>query len=163
MSSVLSLPAVRSSVAAVLAFAVFGAAPAEARRGDRPARCDVTHDHRSHAANYYDFYAADRFYRAGPYRTAGVSVTIGRNDYYGGRGYRGRPRNQIVFRDVIPTRGQARIIVTEEIVYRGRSNRGRRVCTIAPVGRDANLVPYRRLQRIAAQSCSRGAAVRIRA
>ena len=161
MRSILGSPAFRAGLAAVLSFAALGAAPAEAQRrgGGRPPVCDTVHDHRAHNADYYDFYAADRFYRAGPYRAARADFRGGRNGYAD----RGRRANrEIVYRDVLPTRGRARIVVTEEIVWR-RRGRPDRVCTVAAVGRDADLVPVRRLRRVAETHCSRRAAIRIRA
>ncbi|NOX93708.1 MAG: hypothetical protein GXP04_01025 [Alphaproteobacteria bacterium] len=49
----------------------------------RPEICTVDHDHRSHAANYYNYYPADKYFRAGKYRRSGVSfsITIGDSNY----------------------------------------------------------------------------------
>ncbi len=147
--------------AAVLALGVSTPASADRGRDFRPDYCDVDHDHRSHAADYYDYYPADRFYRAGrTNRNAGLRY---RHDpYAAGFSSRRQPftrRSKLVSRDIFATRGRASIVVTEEVVF---SRRGaRRVCTVAPRGPDRNLVPYRRLQRIANRSCSRFARVRI--
>ncbi len=60
---------------------------------EKPAYCNINHDHRSHNANYYDYYPQDNYYRAGPYRSphksSGVSfsITIG-DGYSNGRRYR---------------------------------------------------------------------------
>jgi hypothetical protein len=60
---------------------------------DKPAYCNIDHDHRSHNANYYDYYPQDKYYRAGPYRSSrqnsGVSFSITVGDgHSNGRRYR---------------------------------------------------------------------------
>lgn len=180
MRSVRGSQFTRVIASAVMALIFIGAAPAEARGGrdrDRPGQCANDHDHRSHAANYYDYYAPDRYYRAGAYRGGGVTVTIGDpravnngRGYYSDRGFndrrgyvdpRARRGSEVVYRDVIPARGAARIIVTEEIVYGRRG--AVRVCTVEAVGRDAWDISNRRLRQIAQRNCSRQASIRIRA
>ncbi|VAW08406.1 hypothetical protein MNBD_ALPHA05-360 [hydrothermal vent metagenome] len=60
---------------------------------EKPAYCNIGHDHRSHNADYYDYYQQDKYYRAGPYRSphkssgVSLSITIG-NGYSSGRRYR---------------------------------------------------------------------------
>ncbi len=158
MRAVLAQPAVRAAISAALTFAFIGIAPAEAR--NRAAPCDVVYDDRGRAFTPRGCVAGDRFYRAGPNRTVVVRGDVSRVGYRGANRAR-RGGRQLVFRDVIPARGRARIIVTEEIVYRRRGPR--RVCTVTPVGVDADLIRYRRLERVAARSCSRRARIRIRA
>lgn len=139
------------------------------RRSDygRPEHCDLSHDHRSHAANYYNYYPADRYSRAGAYRGSGVSLTVQvgdrgyrrddhrdrgdsyYNDYgYGGRYSDGRP----VHREVYDTRYRARIVLVEEVV---RTRHGPHlVCTVSARGPEAHYVPYGRLRSVAARECS---------
>ena len=141
----------------------------------RPDPCSVDHDHRSHHADYYDYYAADKYYRAGPYRKGGLSFSIrlgdnGYVDFHDGyarydrydrgrrHGYRGR-RGRVLNREVYDTRYRARIVLTEEVV---RTRRGPRlVCTVAARGPEADYVSKRRLKRIARRDCSHRARVRI--
>ncbi|MEO0983537.1 MAG: hypothetical protein AAFX03_12895 [Pseudomonadota bacterium] len=168
MRSVLAYPVIRAAIAAAVTLTFIGLAPAEAQHRDRVARCDVVYDQFGRPVAKRNCVSEDRFFRAGPNR-AGAVATIGRDgridrrgrrgDFY--RGERGRRGGRdIVFRDVIPARGRARIIVTEEIVYRRRGPR--RICTVTPVGVDAGFIPYRRLERVAARNCSRRARIRIR-
>lgn len=136
----------------------------------RPEYCAIDHDHRSHDANYYDYYPADKYYRAGPYRRTGMtlSVRIGDRGYRGGRhenyynryGYGGRyNRGRPVHREVYDTRFRARIVLTEEVNY---SRRGPRlICTVSVRGPEARYVPYGRLRRIAVRECSPRARIRI--
>jgi len=132
----------------------------------RPDPCYIDHDHRSHHADYYNYYPADKYYRAGPYRRSGLSFSIrlGDNGYLSlsdrGRrhGYRGR-RGRIMNREVYRTRYRARIVLTEEVV---RTRRGPRlVCTVSARGPQADYVSKRRLRRIARRECSHRARVRI--
>lgn len=161
--------------------AVTLAATSSAMAGYKPDYCDHDHDHRSHHANYYDYYAHDKYYRAGPYRNSGVSfsITIGddryhdydrrydrRYDYYArdrryrgkNHGYRGR-QGRIVNRQVFDTRHRARIVLIEEVV---RTKRGPRLlCTVEARGREAGYVSKRRMKRIANNHCSPRARVRV--
>lgn len=170
----------KTLIAAAIGAGTLGLATANA--APRPDFCDVDHDHRSHAANYYNHYDHDRYYRAGPYRGSGVSLTIrvGDNDRYDrydrrdrryndrryndrrydGRrnGYRG-DRGRIVHREVFNTRHRARIVLTEEVV---RTRRGPRlICNIRVRGPEAGYVSNKRLRRIARNQCSSRARVNI--
>ncbi len=84
--------------AGITSLFVLAVAPASAL--DKPGLCKYDHDHRSHAANYYDYYKKDRFFRAGPFRgTLAVAFNGGkyygkdtrykRTGYYNNRGYKG--------------------------------------------------------------------------
>ena len=154
-------------VAAIAAGAAFMASQAAADY--RPAYCPTDHDHRAHDANYYDYYDADRYYRAGNYRSDY------RRDYrrdrryyrdgrrYRDRGYRGRrnyrSRSEVVFRRNIDLRRyRAHVTVVEEN-YWTRSGRVQRVCSVVPKGPDAYHVPQRRLSKIARRNCSRYARI----
>ncbi|PQA88644.1 hypothetical protein [Hyphococcus luteus] len=155
----------------------FGAASA----AHRPDPCRIDHDHRSHAANYYNYYAADKYYRAGAYRPSGVtfSIRFGDHDYdrrsrhhdrydrYDDRGrrngyrgaHRGRGGGRLVNREVYDTRYRARIVLSERVV---RTRRGPRlICTVDARGPQARYVPNRRLHRIARRECSRRADIRV--
>ncbi|MEO0398035.1 MAG: hypothetical protein AAF224_01285 [Pseudomonadota bacterium] len=145
-----------TKVFAVLLTGVFliGVAPAEARDRDRADICRDDFDRRVNDRRCRDYYAAngryDRFDRRAERRFDR------RNNRYD----RGRRRgSEIIYRDVIPTRGRARIVVVEEIFYR-RDGR-RRVCTVSTRGPDGDFVPYRRLRKAARNHCSRRARVRI--
>ena len=162
-------------IAGALAIAAMGAGAAFAK----PAYCSHDHDHRSHAADYYNYYGHDRYYRAGAYRDGGLSISVRlgdsdrydrrgryddrhdydrRNGYRGRDGYRGR-EGRIVNREVYDTRYRARIILTEEIV---RTRHGPRlICTVDARGPQARYVPNKHLRRIARRECSRRADVRI--
>ncbi len=156
-------------IAGALAMAALGAGAAFAK----PAYCSHDHDHRSHAADYYNYYAPDRYYRAGAYRDGGLSISVrlGDNDRYDRRprysdrhdygrrhGHRGRD-GRIVNREVYDTRYRARIVLIEEVV---RTRRGPRlICTVDARGPQARYVPDRHLRRIARRECSRRADVRI--
>ena len=153
-------------IAAVTGLLALGATSASASY--QPDICDVGHDHRSHAANYYDYYPADQYSRAGPYRDQGVrfSITIGdrydrRADYSDrGRrnGYRGRD-GRVVNKQVFDTRHRARIVLIEEAV---RTRRGPRlVCTVEARGPEARYVSERRLRRIARDNCSPRARIKV--
>lgn len=148
----------------------------EHRSDHRPDYCDIDHDHRSHASNYYDFYAPDRYFRAGSYRGSGLQVSIRVGDrYHNDRNYRGRDyrrddryyrasdrgrRGRVVHRETFETRYRARIVLKEEIV---RSRRGHRrlVCTVKARGPEARYVSERRMYRIANRKCSPRARVRV--
>lgn len=156
----------KALIAGGLAFAALGVSAASAHKPD-PCRHD--HDHRSHAADYYNYYPSDRYYRAGSYRPSGLSVSIslgdhdydrGRYDRYDGYGRRNGYRDsRVVNREVYDTRYRARIILTEEVV---RTRHGPRlVCTVDARGPDARYVPNKHLRRIARNECSHRAEVRI--
>lgn len=159
----------KSIVTGAFAVLALGLTAASADHNDRykPAYCDIDHDHRSHDANYYDYYAHDRYYRAGPYRGSGVSFSVRFGDgYYNDRrnydgrrhGYRGRS-GRIVNKQTYPTRYRARIVLIEEIKHRRRGPR--LVCTVEARGPEAHYVPTRRLHRIANRECSPRARVRV--
>lgn len=148
--------------------AAFGGAQAAAEY--RPDCCDVDHDHRSHNASYYDYYDADNYYRAGPYRGAASykgQARRGHNDRrYNDRRYNSRdydsydykPRSRVVNRRTYRTRYNARIVLVEEIYYT-KSGREQLVCSVLAKGRDAYYVPRRQLKRIANRGCSRYARI----
>ncbi len=159
-------------IAAVTGLLALGASSAFASY--KPDLCDVRHDHRSHAANYYDYYPADQYSRAGAYRDQGVSFSISFGDRYDNRrgrydrvdyydrgrrnGYRGRD-GRVVNREVFDTRHRARIVLIEEAV---RTRRGPRlVCTVEARGPEARYVSERRMHRIARNNCSPRARVRV--
>ncbi|WP_411819492.1 hypothetical protein ABFZ85_11765 [Hyphococcus formosus] len=131
----------------------------------RPDHCRHDHDHRSHAANYYNYYAADRYYRAGPYQKSGLSISVRLGDdrnhdrrYDRGYNYNSRER-RIVNREVFDTRYNARIVLTEQVV---RSRHGRQlICTVDARGRQAHRVPHKRLRKVARRNCSKRAQIRI--
>lgn len=143
----------------------------DSRRG-RPDRCGVDHDHRGHSPSYYDYYAPDRYFRAGAYRGGGVtlSIDVGNDRRYNDRRYndrryydrgyaRGRQdfgRSRIVRQRTFDTRGRARIILTEE-----EFRRGYRICTVTARGPDARFVSPQRMRSIARNNCSRRADIRI--
>ncbi|WDI32378.1 hypothetical protein PUV54_04120 [Hyphococcus flavus] len=159
----------KTMIAAILGAAALGASAAWAK----PAHCAHDHDHRSHAADYYDYYPGDRYSRAGPYRDSGVSFSITFGDsryddrydrrgrhYDRGRrnGYRG-DRARVVKRQTFNTRYRARIVLVEEVI---RTRGGPRLrCTVDARGPQARYVPYKRMRRIANRNCSRRAQVRI--
>lgn len=163
-----------TALAAAL-FAVLAAQTAAAN--DRPDYCAIDHDHRSHSANYYDYYDGDRYsragdYRGGDYRDRDYRDTDYRNgDYRGGRDhrrgrdrYRGdrygyRPRSEVVFRRDIDLRRYSAYVTVVEENYWTRSGRVQRVCSIVPKGRDAYHVPRRALSRIAHDNCSHRARI----
>lgn len=129
----------------------------------RPDRCDDDHDHRGHEARYYDYYPADRYYRAGPYRGDGYDDRYDRGRYddrydrgYGGRYDRG---SRVIRRDVFNTRYRARIFLVEEEFYTGRGVR--RVCTLDVRGPDRRYVPYGYVRSLAYRACSRRSEIRI--
>ncbi len=133
----------------------------------RPAHCDIDHDHRSHDSNYYDYYAPDRYYRAGAYRGTGVNVSVrygdrrhdqrhnARNYSRSGQGHHDR----VVNRQTFNTRYRARIVLTEKFV---QGRRGPRlVCTVKARGPEAHYVSDRRMHRVANQNCSPRARIRV--
>lgn len=163
---------IKSLVAGLIAVATLSTASAWAARPDI---CRADHDHRSHATDYYNYYPADSYYRAGPYRDSGVSfsITFGNDRSYNrsrdnrarryddrGRrnGYRGR-EGRIVNRQVFQTRYRARIVLVEEVV---RTRNGPRLlCTVDARGREAGYVPRKRLKRVARRNCSDRSRIRI--
>ena len=164
-------PIIKTFVA--LAFGTGVLAMAQASATYRPDHCPTNHDHRSHHANYYDYYPADRYYRAGPYRSKRTSRYDRRHDRYdrydryddhrydrrrGHRYDRYRPRSRVVHRETFPTRFRARITVVEEI-YWTRSGRRQLVCSVVVRGPEADYVPNRRLRRLANRNCSRRARI----
>ncbi len=162
---------IKAIAAGLVGFAAMGLTAASAK-DYRPDRCAVDHDHRSHSANYYDYYAGDRYYSGAYDRRnrsgASFSITFGSGDSYSNRrsdrrrgydnGYRSRG-NRVVSRRVLDTRFRARIVVKEEIVHRRRG--ARLICTVTPRGPEAEYVPYRRLKRVARNHCSPRARVKI--
>lgn len=141
-------PILKSLAAIALGVGVLGLAQASANY--RPDYCPRDHDHRSHTSNYYDYYAADRYYRAGPYRSSKRSYDR-RYDRRYDRHY--RPRSKVVHRQTYDTRYRAHIKLVEEI-YWTRSGRKQLVCSILVRGPEAYHVPHRRLRRIANRDCS---------
>ena len=160
----------KTMITLVLGAGVYGFAQAAA--SDRPDYCAIDHDHRSHNSSYYDYYDADKYYRAGSYRG-------GSNDRYDRRGSRDRydrggryddgygrggrygqrwARSRVVHRETFRTQYRARIVLVEEI-YWTRSGREQLVCSIVAKGREAHYVPQRRLRRIANRGCSSRARV----
>ena len=116
-------------------------------------------NHRSHRADDYDHYAKDRYYKAGPHRgDVSFSINIGKA-HYDRRYDRRRNARRVVYRDVFQTRYRARIVLTEEIVYRRKG--ARLVCTVRARGPEADYVSKRRIHRIANRHCSPRARVRV--
>ncbi len=160
---------IKAIIASVAMFGALGFAAANAKPSNhaKPAHCDIDHDHRSHNADYYNFYPHDSYYRAGPYRSSGLSfsITLGndrydRRDQYDGRrhGYRGDAARQ-VHREVFDTRYRARIVLSEEVV---RTRRGHQlVCNVSVQGPEARYVPDRRVRRIAKDNCSNRARINV--
>lgn len=156
---------IKTGLAVIVAAGTLVATQATAR-DYRPAYCPTTHDHRSHDANYYDYYDQDRYSRAGAYNARsdyrGRDNYRGRRDYRRGDRYRGRgyyrPRSEVVFKKNLNTRYDAYITVVEEN-YWTRSGRVQRVCSVVPKGPEAYYIPQRRLERVANRNCSRRARV----
>lgn len=160
---------IKAAIAGALGLLALGATAAFA--GYKPDYCDRNHDHRSHHANYYDYYAKDRYYRAGPYRgDVSFSVNFGNarhhrhydrryNHRYDHRYDRRRNARRVVYRDVFDTRYRARIVLTEEIVHRRKGTR--LVCTVRARGPEAEYVSKRRIHRIADRHCSPRARIRV--
>jgi len=123
----------------------------------RPDHCRLDHDHRFHAANYYDYYPADRYYRANP-RWNG---RYDRYDRYDRRAYRGRGRNRaIVNTRVVDVRGPGDVLVrtVRERGPRARRTRGPDVtCIVETRGRTR--IGRRGLRAIAADYCPRRARI----
>jgi hypothetical protein len=192
MSSLWKLLAPAAAGLAALGFTAASADHDDGYRSDRssyesvrPERCDIDHDHRSHNPDYYSYYSADRYSRAGAYRSAGYDDRYddGRNDRwdtdrddydrsdydrsdgrYRGRGYGdryGRARSRVVGRDTFRTGYRAEIALVEEIYYNTRSGNGQRVCTVRARGPEARLVTYSQLRRVAESHCSRRADIRV--
>ncbi len=145
------------------------------RSDHRPDFCDVDHDHRSHASNYYDYYSPDKYFRAGRYNGSGLTVSIRVGDRHGDRRYNDRHyrdndrryhradqrrRGRVVNRQSYDTRYRARIVLKEEVV-RGRRGNRRLVCTVTARGPEAGYVSKRRMHRIANRNCSPRARVRV--
>jgi len=146
---------------------------------DRPDPCEYDHDHRSHSVNYYDYYKKDKYYRAGPYRGAGFTISFGNrnyaksgyyrdgySDYRSRRGDRHRKKRykrnrgaKLVRSDYFRTKYDARILLTEKVFYNdyGKSI----VCSVKPVGYEAEYIPYKRLKRVAHKNCSYGSKIKI--
>lgn len=117
----------------------------------RPDFCNLSHDHRQHDAQYYDYYPKDNYYRDTSYR--------GDNSYRRDTSYRrdnrySRPRSRVVNRETYSTRYRAKIVLVEEVYYT-RSGRKQLVCSIVPKGPEAYYIKRQRLQRIANKGCSR--------
>lgn len=150
-------------------------APASAGGGfsvrfdSRPAFCHDDHDHRSHDANYYDYYPADRFSRAGNYdgkryddrRYDDRRYDDGRYDdrryddrrsgdrRYGDSYGRG---DRVTQRHEFPTRYKARIVLVEKLVWNGRFDDC--ICTVTAYGQDAGYISQRELRSVARNYCS---------
>ena len=169
---------------------VMAAVPVAASALERPDPCYVEHDHRSHQADYYTYYEADRFSRAGPYRSGGsFSITIGsrgadydrgrRNDYRRDHdrrsGYDKRNRRTGYYDNSRRSDRGNRSRVVKRDVFRTRYNarivlteeviRGRRgdrlLCTVSVRGREAGYVSRRKVNRVAYRNCSRNARINI--
>ncbi|MCA8887887.1 MAG: hypothetical protein KDA46_03590 [Parvularculaceae bacterium] len=147
-------------------------------RGHRPDRCTLSHDHRTHHRDYYNYYPKDRYYRADP--GFSVSLSVGNRGYYDGRDrYYNRPyydrrgyrdAGRVLRRDRYRIPGyRADAILIEEAYNtydrggrRGYDNRrGNVVCTVVAQGPDSRYVPRGQLRRIAARHCSRRSDIRI--
>lgn len=159
----------KTAMAGMFGLLALGATAAFA--GYKPDYCDNDHDHRAHNANYYDYYAKDRYYKAGAYRDSGVRFSITLGDRYNDRDYRRgsydrrhnynnrRQNRRVVNRDTFDTRYRARIVLIEEVVYRRKGPR--LVCTVQARGPEARYVSKRRINRIAERNCSPRARVRV--
>lgn len=157
---------------------IFALGAANASANGKPGFCDFDHDHRSHTANYYDHYKADKYYKAGPYQRSSVSFSIrvgdrydpytNRNRYnnsrtvqadYGRRnGYRGAS-SRVLKKQTYDTRHRAKILLVEEVVYNKR--RPNLVCTVKAVGPDARYVSNKRIKFIAKDKCSYNARINL--
>lgn len=185
---------IRTILASVAFAATAGAVAAPASADDRgaysarPAYCPEDHDHRSHDANYYDYYPADRYSRAGPYVGVEVGVRYGDGRYgdgrygdgrygdgrygdgrYGGGRYgdgrygdgRGGAwgRDRLLQRRDFATPYRARIVLVERVEW---TRRGEYLtCNVFAVGPEADYVRNRELRRVARNFCSYGADIRI--
>ncbi len=136
---------VKAILTLILAAGAIGFAQASAEY--RPDYCARDHDHRSHDASYYNYYEADKYSRAGSYRSTGRrNYDRGYDNYY-------RPRSEVVHRQTYNTRYRARINLVEEI-YWTRSGRKQLVCSVLVKGPEAYYVTRKRLRRIARRDCS---------
>mgnify|MGYP001271641884 CR=1 FL=1 len=130
----------------------------------KPDPCRINHDHRSHAADYYNYYPGDRYSRSGPYRSSGVTVSISLGDHDNYRRARDdrshrQSNSRTLKRRVFNTRYNANIILTEEVV---RTRRGPHlICTVDARGPQARYVKNKHLRTVARENCSRRAQVRI--
>lgn len=137
----------------------------------RPDYGDRGHDHQSHNVNYDDYYDADQYSRAGPYRGSQQSYSRGYDnrrydnrrgyDNYRGRNHRanyGRSNSRVVYRKNYSTKYRASITLVEEVYYT-RSGREQLVCSIVTKGPEAYYIPKKRLRRIANRGCSKYARV----
>ncbi|MEZ5892516.1 MAG: hypothetical protein R3C58_05135 [Parvularculaceae bacterium] len=167
----------KTLIAGAIAAAALGFTAASAAH--KPDYCARDHDHRSHAADYYSYYPADKYFRAGAYRDGGVSISVSfgdrdRRDYgdrdryddhrygdrrYGDRDHRRGRDGRVVNREVYDTRYRARIVLVEEVV---RTRRGPQlICTVDARGPEARYVPDKRLRKVARRECSPRAQIRI--
>lgn len=102
--------------------------------------------------------AKDRHYKDD--RRGNVTLSVNFHNAHHGRYYDHRRSNRrVVYRDVFQTRYRARIVVTEEIVYRRKGKR--LVCTVRARGPEADYVSKRRIHRIADRHCSPRARIRV--
>ena len=150
----------KSAIAGALGFFAFAAASAHA--GNKPDDYDRDYDHRSHHANHYDYYAHDRYYRAGPYSSSGVIFSVRYGDGHYRRGHDSRHhrnKRRVVHREIFNTRYRARIVLIEEVVHRRRGTR--LVCTVEARGPEARYVSKRRIHRIADRNCSPRSRIRV--
>ncbi|MEM1193457.1 MAG: hypothetical protein AAGH42_08725 [Pseudomonadota bacterium] len=159
--------------------AVMAATPASANAYDKQVSKYEKSDHRAHHNQRKDRFTKDRFHRADPYRRNGVRISVNTRDRYNrdnrfDNRYDNRRRDRrsghydnrrrgsdskVIKRERFRTRYNARIVLTEEVIYGRRGNR--LVCTVAVRGPEADCISRRRLNRIANNYCSRDARVRI--
>lgn len=148
---------IKTAIATVLGISLFAGAQASASY--QPDYCRSDHDHRSHDANYYDYYDKDEYHRAGAYR--GDRSYRRRQGYDRGydRGYRRhRPHSRVVFRREFPTRYDAYVVIVEEIYYT-RSGREQLVCSAVAKGYDRRYISHKRMRRLARRHCSNRARI----
>ncbi len=180
----------RTMIAGIIGAVTLVIAPA-AFANDKPAYCDIDHDHRSHNASYYDYYDQDRYYRAGPYRStrqgSGVSFSITFGDGYSsarrygddrraGHRYddRRRYRRNNQRGKNHGYRGRDGRIVNRQVFntrYQARivlveevvrTRKGPRlICTVKARGHEAGYVSKRRMRRIANNNCSPRARINV--
>ncbi len=158
---------------------------------DQPAYCNIDHDHRSHNADYYNYYDQDKYYRAGAYRShrqdSGVSFSITFGDGYSSS-RRSRDGDHANHRYNDRRRGRRNNHRGKNNGYRGRDGRvvnrqvfdtryqarivlveevvrtrngPRLVCTVTARGSDAHHVSNRRMRRIASNNCSPRARIKV--
>ncbi|MEL7018117.1 MAG: hypothetical protein AAGL18_05245 [Pseudomonadota bacterium] len=147
--------------------AVMAATPASANAYDKQVSKYEKSDHRAHHNQRKDRFTKDRFHRADPYRRNGVRISVNTRDRYNrdnrfDNRYDNRRRgsdSKVIKRERFRTRYNARIVLTEEVIFGRRGNR--LVCTVAVRGPEADCISRRRLNRIANNYCSRDARVRI--